>query len=211
MHRLSILIILCLLATVNTLSARNISQFFVMSESDDAVRLVDRNGRLDMVDYFISNMPHTTRNVLKGEARLVYADSLRMEMTLDEDVHLQLSLAVDGRDTTIVAIRTLNAPQADSEVMMYDVKWRPRTSAAIKLPGLEQWLTDLGKEERDKVEATLPFLLTTARYDPATRILTFTDNTAQYFVDGEERAAVARWLHPQLQYRLKGSKFQVVK
>lgn len=189
--------------------ARNAAQFFAMPEADAADMLLDINARLDMLDYYVAGLDHSSANIMDGKATIVGADSTSLYFRPTEGVDAALYVAVSGADTTLVVVHTYMLPQPDSRVAVFDTQWRPVT--ALTMPEFSDWLTLSGRNEMSDVVNLLPFVLATARYDADTSTLVFTNTMHQYFVDDDSRAAVARWLMPQLRYALRGKKFKIQK
>lgn len=192
-------------------AGRNVLQFFAMPEADGALPLLDTNTRLDMLDYFMSDIRRPTSNLLGGEAIITGADSLMLTFETGRGIDMQVAVLVSGRDTTLMVIETLYLPQADSRIGFYNTDWTPREGRVLAEPELGNWLTTLGRSEREDVERMVPFMLWRSTWDPATGLLTLRHSMSDYFFGEEDRAAVDRWLRPALRYRLKGKRFTAVR
>lgn len=207
-----ILTLLMLMATVCLpLGARTALEVFADAGADKVVGLLDRNTRLDMVDYFSGGMTHVSNNRFGGPAIIMSADSASVRFSPGESIECQLALSVSGRDTTVIFIETLQLPQPDSRVSVYGLPEWSELNAGVYAPEpvLSDWLTEDGARNRDEVERLLPFVTARADYDPATATLTYTNTLDTYFADKADLDRVRKWVRKTLSAPRKGLKFKV--
>lgn len=200
------LIALALCVSVGVASeARTVVDYFTSAKANDAIPLLNRNTRLDMYDYFSHDLPHVSANAMDGAARIVSVDGNDMTFEITSDVPCRLSMLTAGRDTVLMLVETLHLPQADSRISFYDKTWQPLKREVFAEPKLADWLTSVGKAERDDVEAWLPFLLWRADYQ--NDVLTLTSTLDKYYADPKDLTQLSRWLLPSLTYTYNGKKF----
>jgi hypothetical protein len=117
---------------------------------------------------------------------------------------------VNGRDTVLMVIDTYKLPQRDSRVKFYDTSWLPVYRTVYNEPDIKDWLVTPTRDNLKEVTDAIKFMLVSAEYNPATSMLTLTNNTAQYFLPGDKPEALDL-LRPSLQLIWSGGKFKLVK
>lgn len=173
--------------------------------------LLDRTTRLDMLDYYRSNMPTPSNNNLDGKSRITALTPQTIAIAMTGSSDYQLAMLPSGNDSIIAVITTVKTPAPDSRLDLYSRSWEQLTTdSGFKKPGLREWLTDEGRKNMADVEAFVPFVLISYSYDPATGLLTLTNNTSQ-FLSPEINEMTADYLLPSLTYRWNGKKFRLAK
>ena len=156
--------------------------------------LLDRNARLDMLDYYNNNMTTPTA--------MTPSD---ITVRLTDSSTAQLVLLDAGSDTIMALISTVATPGLDSSISFYDSAWRPLDTAAyFTKPGWKDWLNPGG--DLATVTAMTPFMLASYVYDPATSSLTLTNNLGK-FMDPDLYETISPSLRPTLTYTWTGKKF----
>lgn len=169
--------------------------------------LLDRNMRLDMVDYYRSSLSTPTPNALKGTSAVTQLTPSSIRVRLSGSSQSELALLPAKGDTLLAVINTVSTPAPDSKLSVYDRAWRTDlTSRVFTRPQLADWLTAEGRKNADEVATYVPFLLISYDYDPATATLTLTNNTGS-FLSEDVYAIVQSYFKPSLTYRWNGSKF----
>lgn len=137
--------------------------------------LIDAGTRLDMLDYYNAGVDRAARNTLYGNSRItsLSPQAITVRATAASNVEMVVVPSTKG-DTAIVVITTVETPVPDSKVAIYTSGWAPLKFTA---PDLDDWLVN--KRDRDEVEALLPFLLTSCRFNPPTQTFVFFNNTEQ--------------------------------
>lgn len=194
-------------ATSLTCGARSVKDFFV-SAPQQVIPLLDKNSRLDMIDYFNSGLGTSTPNSLGGGSAITTLSADRMNVKLTEGNSMELALVQSGNDTLLVVINTVMTPVPDSKMAVYSPDWNANvTSRAFVAPTLSDWLTRAGSKRADDVARIVPFMLVQYDFAPETGVLTLTNNTAK-FVGDEIYQIVEGLLFPQLVYKWNGNKFE---
>ena len=177
----------------------------------DIIPLLDRNARLDMIDYFNSGMDRPSTNELAGRSSITRMDDRSMRIRLTDASNYQLAALPAGADTLVAVIATVLTPAPDSRMAVYTRSWdKDLTKNIFKQPVLSDWRTAGGRRHRDEVAKLVPFMLTAYDYDPATSTLTLSDNSRQCLSE-EVYETVRPYLKEKLVYRWNGKKFTAVK
>lgn len=167
--------------------------------------LLDRNARLDMLDYYNNNMTTPTANNLDGRSAITSMTPSDITVRLTDSSTAQLVLLNAGSDTIMAVISTVATPGLDSSISFYDSAWRPLDTAAyFTKPGWKDWLNPGG--DLATVTAMTPFMLASYVYDPATSSLTLTNNLGK-FMDPDLYETISPSLRPTLTYTWTGKKF----
>ncbi len=173
--------------------------------------LLDENARLDMIDYFNSNMSNATENSYGGKSRITELSPKQLSARLTDASTCQVSILPGASGELIALITTVATPTPDSRMSVYSSDWtRDVTAATFTKPTLADWLTAEGKKNSDVVEMTVPFLLIGYSYDPDTSILTLTNNSDK-FLGQDIYATVSSYVLPQIQYKFNGKRFERLK
>ncbi len=203
---------LAALAVMVSCEARawSISDAFATAGSE-IVPLLDRNARLDMIDYFNSGMDRPSDNALMGKSRITEMDGQSMRIRLTDASFYQLAALPAGADTLVAVIATVLTPAPDSRLNIYTRSWeKDLTQRLFNSPVMADWLTADGRRNRDEVEKLVPFLLVGYEYDPDTSTLTLINNTQQALAE-EVYEKVRPCLKEKLTYRWNGKKFVALK
>lgn len=168
--------------------------------------LLDHNTRLDMIDYFASGSSTASTNRLNGKSRITFLDPAKVDIEMTDASSYSLFVLSAGNDTVVGLISTVATPTPDSRLNIFDRNWTDITGRSFKSPVLDNWYTDEGKKHTDEVETMVPFLLTSYSYDPASGILTVTNNT-ENFLSSDLYDSVRPYLKDSLVYKWDGKKF----
>lgn len=181
-----------------------------MSAPKAVLPMLDRNTRLDMLDYHSSGMSVKSTNALRGKSAItgLSPETVSIEMTEVSDYLIAVLPPKNGADTLVAVIATMKTPAPDSKFTVYSSDWsQVVTSSVFVRPDLKDWLTEQGRRNRADVEDMVPFLLVSYAYDPSTRILTLTNNTEQ-FLSPEVYEIVRDDLRGEIKYTWNGRKFE---
>ncbi len=171
--------------------------------------LLDKNTRLDMIDYFNSGSATPSTNQLQGKSRITELTPASVKISMTDASSYQLALLPAGNDTVIALISTVATPAPDSNLAFYKSDWTVLNAADFfSKPSLKDWLTNGGKI--DDVEGLVPFLLISYDYDPGTTVMTLTNNTKQFLSD-DVYDIVGSYLSPALSYKWDGKKLTLKK
>lgn len=166
--------------------------------------------RLDMIDYFNHGSSVKTENRLGQKVSIRSISPEKLVYTDDDSISTTIALLPFQKlDTIIMVIRTLPMPAPDSKIYYFDKNWRQIGGSVFPNQSIKDWLTTSDRKVRSAVESELPFMISTADYDPETTTLTFTNTTDGYFADGQ-KPEVLNNLKPEIKYKWDGRKFRLV-
>lgn len=202
-----ILFVIVFLASVFPAMAQLTAAEAFTSAPQGIFPLLDRNTRLDMVDYYKNGMSNPSQNALDGRSLIseMTDESLSVRMTDSSSAQLVVLTAPKGQ--VIAIISTVATPGLDSNIKFYDATWRPLDlNSYFTKPGWKEWLTESGRANEDEVMMQVPFMLASFRIDPATLKLTLTNNLSR-FLDKDVYESLSSYLRPSLVYIWNGKKF----
>lgn len=201
-------LMLLAIALAFSAGARRIADFFVQAPMYRAAPYIDPNMRMDMLDYFRSNLPPKTTNIFGEPTAVLSEDDRLLSVKAGEGVRLDYGLAVRGTDSLLVVIETLPIPMPDSKVSFYTTDWEA-ASPSEPAPTLSDWLTDEGRSMRVRAEEILPFIAAEAKLAENGSRIIFTPTIYDYFGQGDSIVREAeRYIKPQLIYDFNGKTFK---
>lgn len=176
------------LACALSVQARSAADFFLDAPAD-IVPLINRNAKLDMLDYFRHQLPTPTPNMLGGRSRITAESPAAIDIQLTRDASLQLAVIPVKKDTVIAVIETVLTPVADSSIKFYRTDWTPLKKQPA-MPGLADFVVkDKTKEAR---HAQMPdALFVRASYDAATGLFNFVNTTVGNYTEHDRPAGLA--------------------
>lgn len=173
--------------------------------------LLDRNTRLDMVDYYRNGMSTPSQNQLDGRSSITEMTPESITVKMTDSSAMQIVDLKGNKGDVVAVISTVAAPGLDSTIKFFDTEWNPLpTEAYFTKPELKDWLTDSGKKHEMDVTMQVPFMLSSYRIDPSTSTLTLTNNLSS-FLDKEIYDDLSSYLNPSLTYNWTGKDFKAVK
>ena len=172
--------------------------------------LLDKNTRLDMVDYYNSGSDTPSTNALSGSSRITSLTPMDIRIDMTESTSYQIAILPTSGDSLIMVIETMAMPAKDSRISFYDSSWTSLGNKIFAAPTLRDWLNDNGRKNIEIVEMIVPFLIASYDYDTSTGTLTLTNNLPD-FVSKEDIDEVNSYFLPSLSYRWTGKKFSPVK
>ncbi len=203
-----IILLLTIFACLST-DARTVADFFVAAPSE-AVPLLSKSNRLDMLDYFRYGSDRETANLFYGKSRILAESPTALSIQLADRSSLQIAMLANGNDTILAVVTTIAVPSKDSRLDFYNSDWQRLKRQALASPSYEQWLTKDGRKHANEFSEILPFILASAEFDSEAKTLTFTNNSDNYLAPDEyERLKV--WLRPTIVYDIIGHKFKMRK
>ncbi len=171
--------------------------------------LLDRNTRLDMVDYYNSGLSTPSRNLIGGESRITVADSVSLDIAMSGSSSYHMTLLPARGDTIIALVRTVNLPTPDSDLQLYTTTWQPATGVQdFTLPGLDEWLKSGIKGTDPDVVNLIPFVTTTITID--NNLLTLKPSLDGRYTR-DDSTKVADVMRQQIQYSWDGNKLRFKK
>lgn len=161
-------------------AAREAATFFVEAPPS-VLNIYDKNGRLDMLDYFRSGLSTPTSNILGGKSRVVALEPDLVSTMVSENTRLDLAVLRVKGDTIIALIETVSTPVPDSSIRLYKRNWE-----ALPAPALPTSTDFADKKLRKRLADDVPAIdFITAEYIPGKGVFLFTNHTAYYYFAGE--------------------------
>ena len=96
-----------------------------LSMPDSLIMYLDKNKRIEMVDYIDMKVKAEVKNTLEGMSVMDTLTHDFLQVTLNEASTLQMrTLPTENDDTMFCLVRTFFGPQAESEVYIYAQDWQ---------------------------------------------------------------------------------------
>lgn len=160
--------------------SRTAADFF-KDAPDSIFHILDRNTRMDMLDYFNSGMDTRSNNVFGGKSRLTEVLPDKVGIEFSADATATLVMLPQKNDTVLAVITTVRAPMAESSLKFYDAAtWKLlRRQPAQPVP---KDFFDVRKLAALGRKAEIPpFLFVEIMYDPQRGVFVFRNTTAEYY------------------------------
>lgn len=203
----ALLAVAVMAATAAGLQAQTTAAQVFANAPDEVFPLLDKNTRLDMIDYYNSGMTTASGNNVNGKSRITRLTPQALDIEMSAASDYQLSLIPMAGDSLVALIVTVKSPAPDSRIDFYDSGWHHMADGKyFAKPSMTDWLTDEGRKNAADVDAFVPFLLVSYSYSPETGLLTLTNNTKE-FLSPDIYEMVGGYLKPQLVYKWNGKKF----
>lgn len=192
---------------VNALTAE---QAFV-SAPESVFPLLNKNTRLDMIDYFNSGSATPSRNKLSGDSRVtaIKTNILQFAMSASSTCQIAILNLKNGKEI-IALIETVLAPEVDSKISFYTTEWVPTEERYFVEPELKDWLTSVGKKNIKEIEALVPFMLVGYEYDALNDELILKNNIKSMLSEDVYESVVS-YFKQQLKYSWTGKQFKLIK
>lgn len=173
---------------------------------------IDQTARMDMIDYYLSNMAVGTNNLLGGKSRVTGMDPMVIDVALSSSADCRIALLpLQQGDTAIIVVHTVRTPTPDSRMAIYSRDWSTNlTEKFFAQPSLKTWLNKDGLKNATEVETDLPFILSAYDFNPYSLTLKITTDPKSY-ISEEAFARIEPLLKPSLSYRWDGKKFNLEK
>lgn len=169
--------------------------------------LLDRNTRLDMVDYVKNGMSTPSQNNLQGRSAITEITPETLTVKMSDSSAAQIAVLPGQKGQIIALINTVATPGLDSSIRFFDSSWKPLDGATyFTKPDWKEWMTDEGRENEVEVTMQVPFMLASYHIDPASSALTLTNNLSR-FLDKDVYSMLESYLRPSLTYSWNGKKF----
>ena len=206
-HALRVVIAAVALVIVPSVVRAQLTAASAFTDAPQAVfPLLDRNTRLDMIDYFNNGMSTQSANLLNGKSRVTSISPMKVELEMTDASTYEIALLPAKSDTLVAVISTVATPAPDSRLTVYSRDFATHVKAAFVRPEVKDWLTPEGKKNSAQVDMLVPFMLVSYSYDPDSRTLTLTNNTGS-FMSADLYEIVKPYLLSSLTYQWDGSKF----
>lgn len=196
-----------LMTTAISASAQLTAQQAFASIPDRLMPLLDKNTRLDMIDYFNSGSSKASKNAMAGKSRITAITPEHVMIELTGASTCEIAVLPAGNDTLIAVINTVSTPAPDSKLRVYSSDWANElTDKVFTSPVLQDWLTDDGKKNLAEVETMVPFMLAGGTFEPQGPTYVLTNKVSEFLTD-EVYKPMANYFKPSLSYRWNGKKF----
>lgn len=167
--------------------------------------LIDKNTRLDMVDYYKSGLSTPSSNRLDGHSVITALTPTSLSAQLSDASTAQLVLLKAGNDTIIALVNTVATPGLDSTLKFYSSDWKPLPVANyFKAPTWDDWVAS--GHSTAEVTAYTPFMLASYEIEPESGVLKASNNLST-FLDPDIYTLISTALRPSLTYTWNGKRF----
>lgn len=169
--------------------------------------LLDKNTRLDMLDYYDAGLKNNSKNALDGTSRVLSLDPERIVLNMTDASTLEIDvLPANGNKNIYAVISTVRTPAPNSTITFYDESWGQLDGTKIfNAPQIADWITN--KSHEPEVTMLLPFIMAGYSYAPDTKTLTAINNS-ETFLGKDMFSQISAWLLPQITYRWDGKQFK---
>lgn len=190
--------LLCAGLCIIHMSAQSVKQRFIDAPME-VLPAVAQSTRLDMIDYFESGSTRPSQSFFNDPVRIT--ELTPISITTKTSPVSELTLCIpDTTSSYTIVIESVNIPQTDSRVKIYDTEWNLIDSRDAGL--LADWITPEGKKLKKlpEIENIFEFATAHALYNPDSRTVEFTPTLHS---DEQEEN------HSALQYILPSRTFMV--
>ena len=112
------------LLVVATSQAKDIREIW-LSMPDSLILYLDKNKRIEMVDYVDMQVRADVKNAFQGTSVMDTLTHDFLQVTLNDACTLQMrTLPTEDGDTVFCLVKTFRGPQAESEVCIYRQDWQ---------------------------------------------------------------------------------------
>lgn len=186
-----------------SMEARTAADFFVDAPLRQML-LLDRNTRLDMLDYFNIGMATTSTNTLNGRSKIVRNEPQLLVVETSASSAMQIALVKVKSDTLIAVIETVKTPVPDSSIRFYKSDW----TLAKTQPDMPTYKSFITKDKKTVAKtATEPdMIFYTIDFDAERGEFVFLNTTTGYYVVADRPDGVDL-MSPSIIMRYDGKKF----
>lgn len=180
------------------------------------MELINRNRRMDMLDYFAADSIYKAPNGMQGFSYLEKVEPNYLKVSLTPVSTLSIMVFPMKTDTIYQCIYTLGSDtQAhDSELKFYDGSYNQLPNKKyIRLPELTDFYNLPSKDKKGviaDITQTIPFPTITYTFNPENRELS-AKLTSGEIVGSYEYAKISKYLKPELIYTWNGKQYQLQK
>lgn len=167
--------------------------------------LLDRNTRLDMIDYFKGGSETASSNALKGNSKVTSLTDNEISISMTDASTYEIALLPGKTEPVIAVIQTVATPARDSRISFFSSSWAPLDAASIfTAPVLADWLTPEARKNGASLDM-VPFMLADYSYSPDTSELTLKNNLVE-LLSADVYSLIEADLLPALVYKWDGSR-----
>lgn len=202
-----LLLLLTLLTAIVQAQAQLTASGVFTSAPPDIFPLLDKNTRLDMVDYYNSGLSTPSANRMDGHSVITELTPTSMSIKLSESSSAQIAILPADKDSVIAVVTTVATPGLDSTLKFYDRDWHPiKSDRHFKSPVWDDWITD--GHDSSEVTAYAPFMLASYFINTAEGTLVISNNLST-FLDEDTYSMVSPALRSVITYRWNGKRFNM--
>lgn len=205
-----LMVLTMLIACVPTILAQLTAEQAFADAPSSIFPLLDKNARLDMIDYFKSGSSTPSQNAFNGTSRITQLTPAQVSVSMTDATKYDIIVLNQGASQIIALIQTVATPAPDSHITFYSAAWSPLKESLFTPPTLQDWLTAKGSDNSSQVSNLVPFMLASYSYDAATSVLTLTNNLKE-FLSADIYSMIAADLRTSLTYKWNGKAMQPVK
>lgn len=176
-----------------------ITEKFFTNAPAQAMPLLSKNARLDMLDYYRNGLSTPTVNELKGRSRITGMSPHSIDVQISDSTALQFVLVEPSRflpDYYIMVVETVNTPVPDSSIRAFDTDWN---EMPVELPGYTSFIPK-DKRKLTKTMDEPPLTFTEIRFDPEKKTFVFRDRSKEGYYKGDTPEILAYFL-PEIELR----------
>lgn len=204
--------ILCLFLYILSgfiIQSRTIKDFFI-SEPNDIFIILDKNTRLDLLDYYDGGRIVSTQNALGEDTQLIDVSNNYLSIQLSESSTVEMQLIFPSKnDTVIVVNQIIYTPVPDSKLMFFNKNWeRLNNKNFIKEPTIESFIdipSSSDKKEKDILNM-IEFPLISYSINPQKNTIVVSNGLKEYLT-AKEYSKISPYLKNNIEYTLKGKKY----
>lgn len=171
------------------------------------------NARLDMLDYFTSNLTTPTDNLIGGKSRVLSLNDRQIGIKVSNASVVEIVMLPSDKDTLVAVITTVFTPQPDSRLQVFTSDWSTDvTDKVFTAPQPRQWLKKTAdKKDIKLLESKVPFMLTDYSFSEAVPYYLIITNKTIDILDPDDAETLRPILRNSLLYYFDGKKIKYVK
>lgn len=199
------IIISLLLLLPLTLAAQTMKQLFT-NMPDTLLSILNKNNRLDLIDFVEAGMTGKVKNIFEGESRLDTLTANFLSLTTTATGQVQMKLLPTGDTTRVVCmVQTVCAEACDSYVRFFTTDWKELpASRFLSLPSQDDFfVTPADSALADTLallRKTVDMTLMRVSLSSASSDLKVTFTTPDY-LGKELKTHLTPFLRPQIIFR----------
>ena len=176
-----------------------ITEKFFTNAPAQAMPLLSKNARLDMLDYYRNGLSTPTVNELKGRSRITGMSPLSIDVQISDSTAVQFVLVEPSRflpDYYIMVVETVSTPVPDSSIRAFDTDWN---EMSVELPDYTAFIPK-DKKKLTKTMDEPPLTFTEIRFDPEHKAFVFRDRSKEGYYAADTPEILAYFL-PEIELR----------
>lgn len=169
---------------------------------------LEKNSRLDMVDYFAAGKKMEVQNKMGGKSQLIECSEEYLKVKTSDSSSTEMRLTELNGDTVIAVVRKYEVPQADAVLAFYSADWKELPlEKVIKLPVMADFINAPKKLKKELAEM-IEFPLMTISIAEEGKIVF--EPTVMEYLSIENAEKIKQYLIDKLVYVKKGNRYVLV-